>query len=299
MINEKQIHYLLTVSEEKNITAAAKKLFISQPALSRLILDLEHSLDVALFIRERGNLHLTQAGEIYIQGCQDALAISDSVTKRIRDLKDSQSGSITLGVTSITGEFLLPYIWDSFEQSFPLVELTLMESNMNSLHEMVKNGKVDMALVYHTEEPELNYELVLENPIYLQIPPCFFNDKTKHNEYLQPEQLSNQPLILLKKGRGMREIADRFLTQFQIAPSKIIETDNIHLASSLVCLNKGFTFVPSIAVHHFSQNNSPYIYSEIDNYPMKRNLYCCYRKSGYLTKAERFLIDLISQVTSK
>ncbi|SHJ77435.1 regulatory helix-turn-helix protein, lysR family [Dethiosulfatibacter aminovorans DSM 17477] len=301
MINEKQINYLLTVAEEKNITAASRKLFISQPALSRMILDLEHALGTKLFIRERGNLQLTQAGEIYLRGCRDVLAISTSVTKKIKDLKDSKSGRITLGVTSITGEFLLPSILDPFEQAFPNVELVLMEERMSDLQEKVISGKADMALVYQTDEQELDYQLVLENPVYVQIPPSFYNERCKgkkENERIRllPEDFSDQQIILLKKGRGLRVLADQFLKQFQITPSKVIETDNIHLASSLVRLNKGFTLVPSIIAYHFSQNNNLSFYGEIEKYPMERNLYCCYRKSRYLTKAEVFLMDLIPRM---
>ena len=303
MINEKQINYLLMVAEEKNITAASRKLFISQPALSRLILDLEHNLGTKLFIRERGNLQLTQAGEIYLRGCRDVLSTARSVTKRIKDLKDSKSGKITLGVTSITGEFLLPSILDPFEEAFPNVELVLMEERMSELQKKVISGKADMALVYENDEEELDYQLVLENPVYVQIPPSFVNEGSKENMgnekiKLLPEVFNNQQLILLKKGRGLREIADQFLKQFQITPSKIIETDNIHLASSLVSLNKGFTLVPSIIAYHFSQNNNLSYYGEIEDYPIERNLYCCYRKSRYLTKAELFLMDLIPRMVT-
>lgn len=67
MINEKRIQYLLTVAQEQNITTAAKKLYISQPALSRMILDLEQELGTPLFIRERNALRLTQAGAVYLR----------------------------------------------------------------------------------------------------------------------------------------------------------------------------------------------------------------------------------------
>lgn len=303
MINEKQIHYLLTVAEEHNITAASRKLYISQPALSRLILDLEHSLGTALFIRDRGNLHPTHAGEVYLRGCMDALAISKSVSKQISDLTNSQSGQITLGITSLTGEFLLPLILDPFEQKFPHVDLILIENNMNVLQEMVKNGKVDLAFISHTEEPDLEYHLVLDNPTYLQVPPFFLEGKKDwkpgiQNPAILPEELSGQPLILLKKGRGMRTVADRLLMQFQLTPGKVIETANIHLARDLVQLNKGFTFVPGIGIHHFSRNDHSSFYCQIKDYPMKRGLYCCHRKRRYLTEAERFLIDLIPQLIS-
>lgn len=301
MINEKQIYYLLTVAEEHNITAAAQKLYISQPALSRLILDLEHALGTSLFVRNRGNLQPTQAGEVYLRGCKEVLAISKSVSKEISDLTNNQSGRITLGLTSLTGEFLLPAILDTFEQEFPLVELALIEERMSALPETVKSGKADMAFVYQTDDPELEYGLFLENPIYLQVPPFFIKEQPdwspgRQNPAIMPETLSGQPMILLKKGRSMRELADRFLMQYQITPGKVIETENIHLASSLVNLNKGFTFVPSIAMHHFSRSDNASFYCQIKDYPMKRSLYCCYRKQGYLTMGERFLINIIPQI---
>lgn len=299
MINEKQIYYLLTVAEEQNITAAARKLYISQPALSRLILDLEHNLDAELFVRDRGCLHLTQAGEIYLNGCKDVLAVSRSVKKKISDLNNSQSGTITLGVTSLTGEFLLPLILDAFEQAFPHVELVLIEERMITLRDMVKSGKADMAFVRKTDDPDLEYHLVLENPIYLQVPPFFKKDQASwkpgiQNSPIEPEMLSGQPLILLKKRRGMREAADRFLMQFRITPGKIIETENIHLAQNLVRLNRGFTFVPSIAVNPFYQNDSSSFYCQIKDYPMNSSLYCCYRKNSYLTEAEQYLMNLFA-----
>jgi LysR family cyn operon transcriptional activator len=304
MINEKQIYYLLTVAEERNITAAAQKLYISQPALSRLILDLEHSLGTSLFIRNRGNLQPTQAGEVYLRGCKDVLAISKSVSKEISDLSNNRSGRITLGLTSLTGEFLLPAILDTFEQEFPRVELVLIEERMSSLTETVKSGKADMAFVYQTDDPELEYRLFLENPVYLQVPPFFLKGQANwrpgsHNPSILPESLSGQPLILLKMGRSMREVADRFLMQFQITPGKVIETENIHLASSLVSLNKGFTFVPSIAMQHFSRSDNTSFYCQVKDYPMKRSLYCCYRKHGYLTAGERFLINMIPEVLGR
>ena len=301
MINEKQIHYLLTAAQEHNITAAARKLYISQPALSRMILDLEHTLGTPLFIRDHGNLYLTQVGEIYIRGCKDVLAVSRSVEKQISDINDSQSGQIRLGVTSLTGEFLLPFLLNTFEQQFPHVELVLIEERMSTLQEMVKMGKADLAFVYQTNEQDLGYRMVLENPIYLQVPSFFMKGSNvwkpgTDNPALSPSSLSGQPMILLKKGRGMREAADRFLMQYQISPSRIIETENIHLAQSLVTLDKGFTFVPSIAIWQSRPNDSAGFFCEIEHYPMYRSLYCCYRKYGYLTEAERFLINLIPDI---
>ena len=299
MINERLVQYLLAVEEEQNITSAAKKLYISQPALSRMILDLERSLGTPLFVRNRGNLHPTQAGEIYLNGCREVLAVSHSVNKQISDLSSSRSGRIVLGVTAVTGEFLLPQILDTFEKKYPNVELVLREDRIQVLQDLAKSGKVDLALMYQQDE-DLECRMIAENPVYIQVPPVFAEKMNgwkpgRKNPPIAPECLSGKQLILLKKGRGMRAIADRFLERFEVHPARVFETENIHLASSLVALNRGFTFIPGISVSPLMQGERSAYYCQVKDYPMKRSLYCCYRKQGYLTEAERCLISLIEK----
>lgn len=173
MINEKRIQYLLMVAEEQNITSAARKLFVSQPALSRMILDIEQELGMPLFIRDRGAVRPTQAGEVYLRGCREVLAIDRAVKREISDLRSSRRGKITLAVTALTGEFLLPRILSDFEAAYPEVQLELLEARTMALSELVKNGKADLALVRKQETSELSYERVMENPVYLQLPPFY------------------------------------------------------------------------------------------------------------------------------
>ncbi|BCA86944.1 hyalin [Enterococcus saigonensis] len=300
MINEKHIHYLLTVANEHSITAAAKKLFISQPALSRFIREVERTIGTPLFIRDRGNLHLTKAGEIYLKGCQDVWHLAQSTTKEITELTHGHTGKITLGVTPLTGEFVFPAILDTFSQAFPHVELTLQEERMSVLYERVKKGAVDIALVYQNHDPELTFHYIYENPIYIQVPPSFavkneIRSKKEPFTAISPTQLANQAMILLKKGREMREIATSFFENFQIVPAKILETENIHLASNLVSLDKGFTFVPAIFCRKRQPTDSNF-YVQLDDYPLKRELFCCHRKNAYLTEAEQFLIRELPKI---
>ena len=300
MINEKRIQYLLTVAQEQNITTAAKKLYISQPALSRMILDVEQELGTPLFIRDRSALRLTQAGEVYLRGCRQVLAIDRSVKREISDLLSSRRGKITLAVTALTGEFLLPRILNTFEAAYPNVKLELLEEKMRFLDEAVKNGKADLALVRRHDDPDLTYKLVMENPVYVQVPPFYFKKKAGYrpgtqNPSIAPSELNGQPIVLLKKGRGMREEAERLFLQYQITPSEVIETENIHLANTLVQLNKGFSFVPDFAVHGFFSDDASSVYCQLSGYSFVRPLYCCYSKNRYLTQAELFLLDLITK----
>lgn len=302
MINEKRIQYLLTVAQEQNITTAAKKLYVSQPALSRMILDEERELGAPLFIRDRSALRLTQAGEVYLRGCRQVLAIDRSVKREISDLLSSRRGKITLAVTALTGEFLLPRILNTFEATYPNVKLELLEERMKFLGDLVKDGKADLALVRKQEDTDLSYELVMENPVYVQVPPFYFKKKAGYRPGTQnlpiiPSELNDQPIVLLKKGRGLREEAERLFLQYQINPSEVIETENIHLANTLVQLNKGFSFIPDFAVHGFFSDDAASVYCRLSGYSFVRPLYCCYSKNRYLTQAERFLLNLITKIT--
>lgn len=300
MINERLIMYLLTIAEEKSITAAAKKLFISQPALSKMLLELEHELGTDLFIRDRGHLQLSQAGEIYLNGCRRVLAVSDSVSKKLSDLSSGKTGQIVLGFTTFTAEAVLPKILLPFEKQYPFIKLLLVEERTPQLTEMVRNGKIDLAFLYQVNEAVLDTELVLEDQIYIQIPENFRKQLgistygISKIEFI-PQLLENQSMVLLKEGRGMRTLANQFFYQQEIHPSRVIETENLHLANSLVCLNKGFTFVPGLAVDMLLPN-STYCRVMTRPYALKRKLYCCYRKQRYITMAEKYLIRLVSEL---
>ena len=146
-----------------------------------------------------------------------------------------------------------------------------MRRKCDFLNEAVKNGKADLALVRSPNDPELTYELVMENPVYVQVPPFYFRKKAGYrpgtqNPSIAPSELNGQPIVLLKKGRGMREEAERLFLQHQITPSEVIETENIHLANTLVQLNKGFSFIPDFAVHGFFSDDASSVYCQLDGY---------------------------------
>lgn len=303
MINEKQIQYMLTIQEEQNITAAAKRLYISQPALSRMLLDLEKELGAPLFFRDRGKMRPTRVGEIYLQGCRQLLGVSQAVAREISDLTGSQSGTILLGMTPMTDEFLLPHILDDFEHAFPGVELEPVEARASALLELVHSGKADMALVYQTNDPELEYQPLRTDPIYLQVPAPFAQTQPQlhpgvDNPPLPPDVLDGQPFILLKKGRGMRQTAQQLFEQFHITPGRVIETENIHVANRLVHLGRGFTLVPGLTARRFFYNDDNSIYCPVEGAVLERTLYACCRKNEYRSRAQQYLLKLIADIPS-
>lgn len=300
MINHREIQYLLTICEEKSISAAARKLYISQPALSKMITKLEEEIGASLFIRESGGVYLTNEGKIYIDGCLKVKGIYDSVQSEIADLQDDKKGKITLGISSRTSSFILPPVLEAFKQAYPLVELSLVEENIAELEQLAITGQVDLALTYYNTNPNLEYKFLAKDPVYLVAPPMFYHSQTDwrfgiENALLNPKELEGKPMILLKKGKGMRKIADMFFTQNAVSPQIILETNSIHLAYNLVQENKGFTFLPGVAVKSLHQLK-PGVFYQMQDYMMERNFYACFRKGSYLSTSIRYLIQLIARL---
>ena len=98
-MDTRQIEYILQIAEENNITKAAEKLFITQPALNQQLLKLEKELGTPLFHRSRSNWRLTEAGEIYVRNAKQILQIKKNTYEQIRDVANRQKGILSIGFT--------------------------------------------------------------------------------------------------------------------------------------------------------------------------------------------------------
>ncbi len=304
MFHEKYLRYFLTVCEEKNITAAARKLELAQPALSRIIRELEQEAGLPLLVREAGGVYLTQAGEIYARSARQVLAAYQEGQREIHDIRDSHTGQVRLGLSRISSEVLLPVILEQFRKQYPQVELQLTETWIRELNPLLRQGKLDLSLTYEDTDPELEYQPLLTDPIYLEA-PAFFYEKQGNWSYgstnVLPDVslLEHMPFILLKPGRGMRFQADSLFREAGLHPRVILETDSVTLSHRLVLANQGFALIPRMALQILRKKNRAVFY-QLPAFPLRRTLYLARRRGAYQTRAMEALARLIrSSVTGK
>ncbi|WP_071142052.1 LysR family transcriptional regulator [Acidaminococcus timonensis] len=304
MFHEKYLRYFLTVCEEKNITAAARKLELAQPALSRIIRELEQEAGLPLLVREAGGVYLTQAGEIYARSARQVLAAYQEGQREIHDIRDSHTGQVRLGLSRISSEVLLPVILEQFRKQYPQVELQLTETWIRELNPLLRQGKLDLSLTYENTDPELEYQPLLTDPIYLEA-PAFFYEKQGNWSYgstnVLPDVslLEHMPFILLKPGRGMRFQADSLFREAGLHPRVILETDSVTLSHRLVLANQGFALIPRMALQILRKKNRAVFY-QLPAFPLRRTLYLARRRGAYQTRAMEALARLIrSNVTGK
>jgi DNA-binding transcriptional LysR family regulator len=156
-MNWNQLQYIVTTAQEKSITKAARKLFISQPSLTLSIQNLEKELGVELFERSRGSLTLTYAGQLFYDWALSTLHSREKLDARIGDIKDESSHLIRLGVSPHRSAILLPRILPRFYELFPHSEVFLEERPTYRLRTMLEEDQLDLIIdVPHPDS--LNYQ---------------------------------------------------------------------------------------------------------------------------------------------
>jgi DNA-binding transcriptional LysR family regulator len=142
-----QLAYFVAVSETRHFTRAARQLHVAQPSLSQQVRALERELGTPLFTRTRGNIALTEAGEVLLPLARRMLADADRAQVEVRELLSLRRGRLRLGATPSLLTGLLPDLIARFAREHPGVRLTVSEAGSRALVDELAAGGVDLAMV--------------------------------------------------------------------------------------------------------------------------------------------------------
>ena len=142
-----QLQYFVAIAESGSITAAAKKLFLSQPPLSMQMKRLEKELGCVLFLRGAREVQLTEAGKLLYTRAKSMLELRRITEEELAVCSEQTSGTIRLGVISSVGCSLLPQWLKSFHLQYPQIHFSLYESDTYQILEKLHQDRVELALV--------------------------------------------------------------------------------------------------------------------------------------------------------
>ena len=206
----REIRYFLTVAEELNITRAADRLLMSQPPLSRAIMDLEEELGCTLFIRGKRRLTLTPEGLALKRRGQQILDLAEMTKEELSEMENGISGTLYLGLVEGAGPFLAAEWLRGFKELYPNVTYELWNGNADDLMDRLKEGMIDLAI---TMEP-LNREIlegfrVAQEP-WVAIIPGGHPIAKKRNKTVSLSELQNIDLIIPSRRSRRSEISEWF-----------------------------------------------------------------------------------------
>ena len=272
------------VCEQKSVTKAAKKLFISQPSVSVVISDLEKKYNVKLFMRIHNRLAITEEGqELYTRACNVLNSFDDFETLAF---ENSSSNIVKIGTSLTIGTFLLPGLLKELQNQNPQAQFKVKIFPKDKIETMLLQGKLDFGLVENAvNHTELCAKQFYEDKLVAVCAPDFDAPQT-----LDVQELKNSPLILREKGSATRDFFDGYLKQCGIELFPFIETSNPQAAINCAKEGLGITILPLSMVQENLQNKSLRIIN-LNNIDLKRFYFIVSHKQKVFSNLQKNLLS--------
>ena len=243
-MNYTYLHVFYTVAKLQNISKAAEELGVTQPAVSRIISNIEKEYNTKLFFRGKTGVTLTRDGQSLFEMIKSPLIELEKISNNIDGNKHLDVVTIHIGATSTALYcYLFKYLESDIKKLFPNVNFRIYSDSSTKLLDMVSTGSIDFAFIttpYQGREDLEVYNIVKLNDIL--VAPVSYKDKIK--EKVSIKELEKYPFILLSKEMQFREYIDSFLDKYGINITPIYETDSSAILTPFVELGYGLTFIP-------------------------------------------------------
>ncbi|OWR01177.1 LysR family transcriptional regulator [Sphingopyxis witflariensis] len=227
-------------------TAAGKQLSLSQPAVSRLIAQLEANVGFDLFYRDRGKLVPTADGIKLLQEVELTLASLDRFNSMVRDIAGYSAGTVRVVAPPSFAEGVLPDIVSQFRERFPGVEFSIDSRSVETARSMIAMRYVDCGFVkLPADESDLAVEQVVSSGSV-----CVLHEDhpLAALETITPADIGDHALILLGAGRHWRTQVDAAFASFGLRPSVAIETHTHGSACALAARGNGMAILNALLV---------------------------------------------------
>lgn len=249
-MDQRRLQCFIVLAEELNFRRAADRCHISQPGLSQLLRQLEDELQVQLFYRDRRNVSLTPAGELFRQEAYKLLLQMTDIVDRARQIERGAIGELTIGATATALFVILPEITRRFAKALPKVALTIRSMTTADQERALRRGDIQVGLVHPPLEDTalvcrvisaIPFDVVLsdENPL-------------SKKAVLTLKDLAQETFILFPRAVGPR-LYDEIIAlchQEGFSPRKIIEAAPAQSIVAMAACNMGIGFVASRLQHY-------------------------------------------------
>ena len=298
-----QLRILKAIATEGSFKRAADSLYVSQPAVSLQVQNLEKQLSVPLFDRGGRRAQLTEAGHLLLSYGERIIALCQETCRAIEDLQNLQGGTLIIGASQTTGTYLLPRMIGLFRQKYPDVSVQLQVHSTRRTSWGVANGQVDLAIIGGEVPAELQDTLKIipyaEDELAL-ILPVFHS--LAQIETIQKEDLYKLQFITLDSQSTIRKVIDKVLTRHEIDPKRLkieMELNSIEAIKNAVQSGLGAAFVSTTAIEKELQMGVLHS-ATIRDVVVKRTLSVIINPNRYCSKAaEAFSQEILPQFSNE
>jgi DNA-binding transcriptional LysR family regulator len=244
-----QLQYFVAVAETRHFTRAADLVHVAQPSLSQQIKSLERELGADLFLRARGNITLTDAGEALLPLARRILADAETARHEVQELVQLRAGRVRLGATPSVCTGLLPDVLRAFHDRYPGIRLLIEEGGSHDLVRELARGALDLALVVlplPSPSPALTtVELLREDLVVVSSPDAPRPGGGQgRGRAVRVAELAGERLVMFRHGYDLRELTVAACRAEGFEPDFAVEGGEMDAVLGFVRAGLGVAVVP-------------------------------------------------------
>jgi len=246
---DRRLQVFHSVAKHLSFTKAAEALFMTQPAVTFQVKQLEEQFNARLFDRSHGRIKLTLAGELVYHYAERILQLSSELEVRMAEISGEIAGPVMIGASLTNGEYILPQVIGEFQKRYPRVEIRLTVGNSELIESRVADRSLDMGFIESPSHlPSLETQDICEDELVVVCSP---RSALARFRRLSPEHLMGHAFVRREPGSGTREFADRYFREHGISPEDltvVMELGSTVAIKSVVETGLGFSIVSRAAI---------------------------------------------------
>ena len=289
-MNLKLLKAFITIADAGSFSKAAERLFISQPALSQNIKQLESHFAIALIKRTPHSFSLTEAGKELYQHAVQVVAITDTMEEKMGAFRSCQDNNLCVGATSVIGGYSIPCSIFIFKRRHPNAIVKLRLGSRRYILEQLRDNLIDIAVI-EGEKPEDTLHSVEVHTEEMVVVAPYEDQWRNQSTPFSLSEFCHVPLIMREEGSATRWAIEHTLRQTGLSLSQlniIMELNSVDSIKAAVGAGHGFSILPRVAVKK-DLFNKTFCQLQIDELLFKQCIYVVYKKKNLRTVAADFL----------
>ncbi|MEN2256798.1 MAG: LysR family transcriptional regulator [Paraclostridium sp.] len=286
-MNIKEIIYFLEVVKEKNFTKAANNLYISQPALSKAIKNLEKVVQTQLIERYTKNFKLTYEGEIFYENSKKSIDIINTELFKLQDSITNFGKTLTLGIPPVIGSVYFTSVVAKFKQEYPDIDIHIVEEGANNIKYKVVDESIELgAVIFPVEEDSIIASEIVSGDVVLVISK---DHPLSNRKSIDVKELKDERFIVFNENFMMYNKTINACKASGFEPNIVMKISQWDFILEMVALNEGISIMPKLIVQRYKMNGVNMI--PISKPEIKWNIGFIVKKNKYMSKTLKLFAE--------
>lgn len=289
-----RLKVFFTVANRLSFTKATKELFITQPAISKHIQELEEQYKIKLFERNGSKISLTIAGELLLRHTKNIFEIYREIDFDLSAIINQQRGLLRLGASTTISQYIIPPLLARFHQKLQAVKVNLLNGNTEQIENALLNKEIEIGIVEgQSKNQSIKYTEFLKDELVLV---CNSNNPLIHKDQHGKEDLIAMQFLIREQGSGTLEVIEHALKSLNLNLSQLNIQMQLGSTESIKSYLMNSDCVAFISIHAIQKElkNDELVIIDIDNLILERFFYIITLQGKTDALSELFIKNIAS-----